>query len=133
MTQEFTATVPEAGDAPDSATRKVRFAELLREGVPTARALVEAGYAFSSDNSRRALVSKLLRDPEVNRIASPEPQGVEEFAARVWQMQLVAPPGVARSNLLLLYAKLKGYMGKVAKSDALTAGALDEELPEFAE
>lgn len=125
------ATTPEAAEAQDSTTRKVKFAEAIREGVPAARAIEEAGYHFGSENSRRAMISKLLRDPEVRKIACPEPQDAEELAARVWQMQASLTRDVAKANLLILYAKLRGYLAK-PKSEPATPAALDENI-EFSE
>lgn len=114
-------------EPPDATTRKIRFAEAIRDGVPAARAVEEAGYRFSSENSRRALISKLLRDPEVRKVAVPEPQDAEELASRVWQMQATLNRDVAKANLLILYAKLRGYLAK-PKAEPATPAALDEEI-----
>jgi hypothetical protein len=131
MQDDAAATPVDTAEQPDATTRKLRFAEAIRDGVPAARAVEEAGYHFGSENSRRALISKLLRDPEVRKIACPEPQDAEELAARVWQMQASLTRDVAKANLLILYAKLRGYLAK-PKSEPATPAALDENI-EFPE
>lgn len=125
------AELAAAGIQTDMAPKKVRFARGLRSGLSSTEALAQAGYTWTSDAIRRSLISRLLKDPDVQRIACPEPQGAAELAEHVWQMQLSMKPGVTRTSLLKLYAGLRGYLVTAsanAKQRAAFADATDTDL-----
>ena len=126
---------PDAAAPPDAApelNRKARFAQALADGMTAGDALDAAGYRCTTENSRRALISRLLKDSEVQRMASSEPEGEREFAKYVWAMLQTPGQWHGKAQLIMVYARLRGFLAKKLTADPPGLG-LDDEIPDLKE